>query len=61
MGKTAQLHLRISSESLESLKKEASKQGLMLAEYCRQKILFSQELEIIKEQLKKLLEKNGIK
>lgn len=60
MGMNAQLHLILSSESLEKLRKEADKLGLTISKLCRDKLLSPPPLDRIElalEQINKKLTK----
>ena len=57
MGMNAQLHLVLSSELLEKLKKEATEKEITISELCRQKINGNSQLDNIELTLERLIKK----
>ncbi len=56
MKKNSQLHITLSSELLDLLRKEAENKNIVLAELCRQKLRENSKLEKIENLLEKILD-----
>ncbi len=56
MKKNSQLHITLSSELLDLLRKEAENKNIVLAELCRQKLRENFKLEKIENLLEKILD-----
>jgi biotin synthase-related radical SAM superfamily protein len=57
MKKTFQVHLRIETEAIPHLKKEAEKRNISLAEVCREKLRKGSDLQRIELILERICEK----
>jgi hypothetical protein len=58
MRKNCKLRIRLETEVLQSLKKQAEQEGITLSELCRQKLMGSSkltEIEIILQEIQKKL------
>lgn len=55
MKKTYQIHLRIESEAIVNLKKQAEEKNITLAELCRLKIRNTDKLDLLLQKLEKLI------
>jgi len=56
MGMNSQLHLVLSSDLLEKLRKESDNRDLTISDLCREKLREDSQLDKIEFMLKKLLE-----
>lgn len=56
MKNNSQLHITLSSELLDLLRKEAGNKNIVLAELCRQKLRENSKLEKIENLLEKILD-----
>lgn len=54
MKKTFQIHLRIESEAIETLKKQAQENNLSLAEFCRQRLRGNSQLSRLESLIENL-------
>jgi hypothetical protein len=58
MKKNSYLQIRIETENLQKLKEIARNSGLRLSDFCRQKLLESQQLNKIEWMLTKIFDEN---
>jgi len=55
MKKNSQIHLKIETDSLDKLKKQAQEEGISVSELCRKKLKGEDRLERIEMMLEKVL------